>query len=265
MCKYLVILLCCLSFKGSCQSRCDCFERLYSLCNVDTDYTRSVAILKDAISFLDTPQRGEYYWEVAQRYKNMRQYDSSALWYEKAIKWGYSLESLKWYSKEVYKRMDTNKIKAIALEHRKKIDFDLHEMFVAQNTLDQAIRGNALFSISKYENTSAPVCERSFIDSMYHRVDGSTFRFLQWVLENYGFPTFHQLGFYPGGISVMIMHVTAYQNENATYIFNKLEELSNNCGYMKSDVLFLRDRQQYINNKKTSCGFIWPRPALSEH
>ncbi len=150
MTKYLVFLFCFFSVSAGAQSRCDCFDRLYRLSFFEIDDQKSINMLKDAISFLDSTQRGEYYWQVASRYKDMKQYDSSAEWYMKALIWGYSIGSLKWYSPEVYSRMDTNMINMISFENRKKINFYLYEKFVAQNALDQAIRNDVLFSGEKY-------------------------------------------------------------------------------------------------------------------
>jgi hypothetical protein len=253
--NYILVVLSFLSMKGTCQSNCDCFERLYQLSANDTSQS-CVDILKDAISFLDTTKRGEYYWEVASLYKAIKQYDSSAVWYEKAVEWGYDLDGLKRYSSQIYSRMDTGRMKAIAFEHRKKVDFSLYEQFVAQLALDQSVRSDALFSTEKYWNKLLPLCEKSFIDSMYQRVDDSTFRFLKWVFENYRFPTFRRLGFFPGGIMAMIMHITAYKNEQATYLLDKLEEFANSCEYRKCDILVLKDRQKYIKEKKTNCGLF---------
>jgi tetratricopeptide (TPR) repeat protein len=253
--KYLVFLFCCFAVNGNCQTNCDCFDRLYRLALTFPDELKYVNVLKDAISFLGPEQKGEYYWQVAESYNSLKLYDSSVAWYKKAIEWGYDIESLKSHAWETYIRMDTNEVKAITFAHRKKIDFGLYERFIRQNTLDQAVRGDDLYSENDVD-TSAPLCKRAFIDSMYSKVDRSTYHFLMWVFNNYRFPTFHQLGFYPVGISAFILHVTAYRNTHATAILNKLEELSRTCDYQKSDVLFLKDRQKYYNDRKSYCGLI---------
>ncbi len=246
----------CLAIKGNCQSKCDCFDRLYHLAHYESDTLRSIEILKDAISFLGPSRQGEYYWEVAQSYSKLKQYDSSAAWYEKAIEWGYDIESLKWYSPEVYRRMDTNRIKAITAEHRKKIDPVLYQRFEAQFQMDQVVRSGEFYTIDEKGDTLKGVKRKSLIDSIFQKVDDSTFRFLKWVFRKYEFPTFHELGFFPMGIMPMILHVTDYRNENATYIFNKLREFSNKCEFQRSSLLFLMDRQKYNNDKKSYCGLI---------
>lgn len=256
--RYLLFLLLCLSFRTYSQSNCDCFDRLYQLANNQTDDQKGIEIFKDALTFLDTNRRGEYYWELGKWYMSIKQYDSSVAWYEKAIEWGYDLDFVKAYLPEVYTRMDTNRMNAVFFEHRKRTNFTLYERFVAQLTIDQSVRNNLLFSNDKYRDTTTPACERAFADTMFQRVDDSTFRFLKWVFENYGFPTFRQLGFHPGGIMAMIMHVTGYKNEQAAYLFNKLDELSNQCQLQKSSILVIRERQKYANEKKSCCGLYGP-------
>ncbi len=249
----IAAFLCIISINGYCQSKCDCFERLYQLSINDTNSNRGITTLKDAVSFLEPEKAADYYWILAQRFKKMKQYDSSIVWYEKAIESGHEVESIKRTENEIYRRMDTNKINKIILEQRKKINFDLYNMFVSQHAIDQAIRNEDLFPI---DDASMRECIIHVLSSAYKTIDDSTFRFLKNVFENYGFPTFHKLGFFPAAINIMILHVTAYKNENATYVLQKLEEFNKYCDYNKFDILMLKDRQMYINEKKNTAGLF---------
>ncbi|MBS1584823.1 MAG: hypothetical protein JSS82_04695 [Bacteroidetes bacterium] len=256
--RYLFFLLICCSLEGYCQSKCDCFDRLYNLSLNQTDEQRSVDILKDAISFLEPDQKGEYYWEIASSYKRLKQYDSSAAWYQKAIDWGYDLSSLIWNAPEVYNRMDTNKLNTIAREHGRKADPVLYRQFMNQLKMDQVVRSGEIATAPENGDEPMVIHNDSIKQRLIEKVDDSTARFVKWVLDKYGFPTYRQLNFYPRGFWVEILHVTAHRNANAARVLTKLTALSDECRFRKSQVLFLKDRQKYYNDKKSYCGLTGP-------
>lgn len=254
--RLVLFFFLCISIKGSCQSKCDCFDRLYRLANNQTDTLSSIKILKDALTFLSPERRGDYYWEVAQSYYLLKQYDSAAKWYGEAAVWGYDIDYLKLYAPEVYKRIDTNKVDMALEKNRGKVDPELYKMFATQLEMDQGVRTGKVFSVPGSGDSLIPVHDTSIAKRIMQKVDDSTFRFLKWVFQKYGFPTYHQLGFYPRGMSAMILHVTASRPEQATCIINKLKEFSDQCKYQRSSLLFLMDRRKYYYDKKSYCGLI---------
>lgn len=254
--RCLFSLLICCSLEAYCQSKCDCFDRLYNLSLNQTDEQRSVDILMDAISFLEPDQKGEYYWEVAESYSHLKQYDSSAAWYEKAIEWGYDLSSLIANAPAVYKRLDTARLNAIAYAHGRQADPALYRQFQYQIEMDQVVRDGEISTVPEHGEKFRVIHNDSIKKRLIDKVDDSTARFVQWVLDKYGFPTYRQLNFYPHGLWVEILHVTAHRNASATHVLNRLTDLSNKCKFRKSQVLFLKDRQKYLNEKKSYCGLV---------
>jgi len=255
--KWLLLLTILPSFEAPAQSNCDCFDRLHNLAvyyYYYKDTTQYINTLKDAVSFLDTTQAGEYFPFIATAYASLKQYDSAILYYTRAVEWGYDIDNIRNDMSHVYNLMDTNKLKRINLEQRAKTDFDLYSSFMQQGALDQFVRGDIFFPESG--RASIPPCKKSVLDTLITTVDDSTFEFVKYILENYQYPTQHQLGFFPMYFNVFLMHVTAEDNENSRYIFKKLEELNKTCNLPdKSRILFYKERQMWEHDKGY-CG-LW--------
>jgi tetratricopeptide (TPR) repeat protein len=252
--RLFVLAVCTFAISAFSQDSCDCFDRLYNLSNNQSDNNKSIVILKDAISFLDYERGGEYYWEVAHRYCLIRRFDSAAEWYSKAIEWGYSSQKVERDAAEAFEKLDLNRIYQLEQRHRRNIDFFTYEEFVKQNALDQAVRGDVMYSWDDSALKSREVL--SFVDSMIERVDDRTFSFIKMIFDKYSFPTYRELGFTPVGISSMILHLTARNDSNARYVFKELDKFSRACEYLKSDLMLLLDRQKYIATKRTYCGLF---------
>ncbi|MBL7692075.1 MAG: hypothetical protein JNM41_10810 [Flavipsychrobacter sp.] len=252
--RLFVLAVCAFATNTFSQGNCDCFDRLYNLSNNQTDYNKSIVILKDALSFLDYERGGEYYWEVAHRYYLIRRFDSAAEWYSKAIEWGYSSQKVKRDAVEAFGKLDLNRIDQLELRHRRNIDFFIYEEFVKQNSLDQVVRGDVMYSWDDSALKRREVL--AFVDSMIERVDNRTFSFIKMIFDKYSFPTYRELGFTPVGISSMILHLTARNDSKAIYIFKELDKFSRSCEYLKSDLILLLDRQKYTTSKQTLCGLF---------
>jgi hypothetical protein len=232
------------------QSSCDCFDRLYLLANSDS--TRYVEIMRDALSFLQPEQKSDYYWEIGDHFYQRKMYDSSVVYYTKAIEGGYSLENVRTSAWETYIRMDTTRMKKIALQYWEKADMELYDKFVSQSAIDQFIRNEEYFPYNEHDS-----CKQQFTSGLYKKVDHSTYEFLKWIFDTYGDPTFAQLGFFPSDITGMMLHVTAYENEDADSLFHELETLNNACNFVqKSKILFMKERQLYYNHRYSYCGLI---------
>jgi hypothetical protein len=152
--------------------------------------------------------------------------------------------------------MDTNRLISIAMEHGRKVDPALYQQFTNQMKMDQIVRSGEISTAPENGDKPEIIHNDSIKGRLVEKVDDSTARFVKWVLDKYGFPTYRQLNFYPRGFWVEILHVTAHRNANATYVLNRLAELSNKCSFRKSQVLFLKDRQKYYHDRKSYCGLI---------
>jgi len=251
----LTILLVIASLRLTAQSNCDCFNRLYNLSNVyssSEDWPMVVSALKDGLTFLDKEQAGDFYYELAGDYVHLNA-DSAALYFTKAIERGYPANWIKGSYPDVYKKMDSDKIKQYTIANRSKIDFDVYDKFVKTLAIDQSVRDGTLFPENEIFHGTPE--KRAFIDTLSLRVDSATFEFTMWVLNNYGFPSEHELGFYPSGFLGLLLHIAAQDNNHSKAVLQKLDELNAACKFpQKSTILFLKDRQKLYTTGKGYCG-----------
>jgi len=232
------------------QSNCDCFDRLYNLANVDTNH-RYAEIMNDAISFLPKEQRGAFYRKIGSHYNSSKNYDSAAIYYTKAVECGYDLDVIVRTEPQSYMRMDTSRMKKLAETYRQRIDIELYNAYIGQITLDQAVRNNSLLPDSNEDTT---YCRQRLLTSIEQNIDKGTFHFLKWVFDNYQYPTFEQVGF-DMNLWAMVLHVTAYENHDADYVLKKLTELNKSGSFPeRSQILFLKDRQEYQNHRTSEAG-----------
>ena len=254
------IVISSLSINSYSQSKCDCFDRLRNLSryydNIN-DYKMSISVLKDAVSFLDADNIGDFYFEIAEAFKSNKEIDSSATYYTKAIQFGYPASWIMERSPEIYKKMDSKKIKRYTQQLKEKIDFDLYDKFVQTLAIDQSFRNDILYPLSETSDKTLSAYKKEIFDTLFSKIDDNTFEFVKWVLDNYQFPSSYKLGFYPKGFMRLIMHTTDKNNEQGKYLFSKLEGLNKQCNFPeKSKILFLKDRQYLYNNKKSLCGLM---------
>lgn len=240
---------------GFSQSKCDCFDRLHNLSNVylfSNDWPRAVSILKDGLSYLPPDIAGNYYYELASDYTHFDT-DSAITYFTKAITQGYPEEWIKTSYPAIYLKMDSVEIKKYTAENRAKIDFALYNNFISVLERDQFIRNKDYFP-RRYLFDSALTIKK-VIDTLYNKVDSSTFEFVKEVLEKYQYPTENKLQFYPSGFMVFLLHLTAVDDERSKYIIKKLDELNETCDLSrKSIILALIDRQKLYATGKSCCG-----------
>jgi hypothetical protein len=240
---------------GFSQSKCDCFDRLHNLSNVylfSNDWPRAVSILKDGLSYLPPDIAGNYYYELASDYTHFDT-DSAITYFTKAITQGYPEEWIKTSYPAIYLKMDSVEIKKYTAENRAKIDFALYNNFVSVLERDQFIRNEDYFP-RRYLFDSALTIKK-VIDTLYNKVDSSTFEFVKEVLEKYQYPTENKLQFYPSGFMVFLLHLTSVDDERSKYIIKKLDELNETCDLpRKSIILALIDRQKLYATGKSCCG-----------
>ena len=252
----IIAIICWSSAPIKAQTKCDCFDRLYNLSvnyYLSKDWEKVISILKDAITFLDSDQVDDYYYELGGYYNRLNNNDSARYYFTKAIQSGYAASSIKRSYPAIFKTIDSNIILKYFISQKTKIDFSLYDKFVGALAVDQSVRDGTLFPEEDIFH-GAPI-KIAFIDTLSRRVDSVNSEFILWFLEKYQFPNEYKLGFYPSGFIALLLHITAYDNKGSRALFSKLEYLNKTCNFpQKSIVLYLKDRQKLYKENKSCCG-----------
>ena len=253
-----LIMFCCTT--ASAQSGCDCFDRLY---NLSYHFLKlgnknlAVEAFKDAMSFIkDSGKIGGYYSELGDIYLSFNDTSSAIENFSKGIKMG-SLENLDYVKQnnpDIFKKMDTNKLKKYDLEYKKKIDFNLYNKYISAYTLDQSVRDGTIFP--EFVTGISDSLKDIFINIACNRVDSINYSFLMDVLHQYGIPWYNKVNF---GFNYVLfaLHITAEDDEHSRLLLQYLRDLNNSCDYiLKSQILFFMERQKFFHNQKTRAGLL---------
>lgn len=247
--KKIIILLLLITFTTNqlkAQKNCDCFNRLD---NLGMYYERignnlmALSAYKDALSYRDSDIISErHYVTVARMHYNLEQFDSSLLFFSKALQRGYDTAQIKIYYSQVTQLKEWNTIKLLQ-KIPPNFNWNVYNNCIVQVALDQSIRGKLLYpsfwatgELKKYESKLTLI--------LGTRIDSTSNDLLTSLLNKYGFPTYEKLGFTNSFyFNLLASHTSDYKKN----IIDKLKDLNKSCEYpYKSDILYYMDRNTSI-------------------
>jgi len=251
-CLFIVVIMV-VAVNGIAQTKCDCYERLTMLSNLQytqNKYDESYKSLLKALSYRDTVNwNTDDYHLLADFDTHYGNFKEAQKHIRSFVSQGGKVESLK-YDTSFNRYMDVGfikELKDIELNNKLKINLDYLIALQQIHGIDQAIRNDYFINDST-------------LKKVFHHIDSANFYELKTLIEKYGFPNFHDHGFTDDAAWTILLHASVTSDTLYHQVLIVLEKAQEKGLVKKSRIALIIDRHRtWVENKKELFGEWMPQ------